>query len=593
MHAVRAGRAGHKTHLLGSKATRPNILLILVDDLGWNDASFNRNEDLDGIRTANIDALARDGVILDRHYVHKVCGPTRSAIQTGRAPIHVNVVNSPSQAVNPSDPIGGFQGIPRNMTCVAEVLRGVGYKTHMVGKWDVGMATPDHLPAARGYDTSLIYFNHDNDCWTNEVPTYAPDCSASSLKDLWEHDSSIPLPGRPAKWAMNGKGCTAGHQHAQQHGSCVFEDTIFEERVTSLIDNHDASSPFFVFWATRTVHGHYQPPVTELSRINLVGTGNRLASYYKSRRGYNGMITWLDGAVGRVVDLLRDKGLYDDTLIVFTSDNGAENFGDNRPLRGLKRSNWEGGIRARAFVSGGFVPQKARGSVRSGLAAVWDWYGTFAALAKADPTDHRAAEVGLPEVDSKDLWPFIIGDARKSPRTEIYIGSTVGGYASLNSGATTVGGMLLDGGDTLYKLVLGEGPRFSLECAAWYGPGSDYTELSPDDACEVTQVCGHSPENGCLFEVYADPEERKNLASQEPELFQQMLDDIETANRTVYSPDRGDFHFTKACRVGVERYGGFFGPFVDVAPQNLRERLAAINVAPFKANASVLKIGLK
>ena len=91
------------------------------------------------------------------------CSPSRSSYQSGRLPIHVNVVNLDMSFANASDPVSGFAGVPRNMTGIAAKLKSAGYATHMVGKWDAGMATPDHTPKGRGYDSSLIYFHHAND----------------------------------------------------------------------------------------------------------------------------------------------------------------------------------------------------------------------------------------------------------------------------------------------------------------------------------------------------------------------------------------------------------------------------------------------
>jgi hypothetical protein len=90
------------------------------------------------------------------------CSPTRCALQSGRLPTHVNVVNADMAIYNPKDPISGFAGIPRNMTGMAEHMKAGGYATHQTGKWDAGMATPDHTPQGRGYDTSLGYFHHAN-----------------------------------------------------------------------------------------------------------------------------------------------------------------------------------------------------------------------------------------------------------------------------------------------------------------------------------------------------------------------------------------------------------------------------------------------
>ena len=118
--------------------------------------------------TPNIDKLYEEGIELDRHYTYKICSPSRSSLQSGRHPDHVNPLNTGVIVNNPDDPISGFQGIPRNMTGIAEKLKGQGYKTHMVGKWDAGMATPDHTPMGRGYDSFYGYFQHANGYWNKE-----------------------------------------------------------------------------------------------------------------------------------------------------------------------------------------------------------------------------------------------------------------------------------------------------------------------------------------------------------------------------------------------------------------------------------------
>lgn len=126
-------------HTLGA-APKPHIVYILIDDWGWSNWGTHRvNDSLPEIQTPNLDALAADGVLLDRFYTHKFCGPSRAALQSGRLPIHVTVVDSNLADTNPRDPVGGFQGIPRNMTGIANVLGRAGYATHMAG---VGVAVP-------------------------------------------------------------------------------------------------------------------------------------------------------------------------------------------------------------------------------------------------------------------------------------------------------------------------------------------------------------------------------------------------------------------------------------------------------------------
>jgi arylsulfatase B len=115
-------------------APRPHIVYALIDDFGWANAGWHRASPDPETVTPNLDALVAEGVELNRFYGHKFCGPSRAALQSGRLPIHVTVLDNPLPSVNPKDPVGGFQGIPRNMTGIATKLKGAGYATHFAGK---------------------------------------------------------------------------------------------------------------------------------------------------------------------------------------------------------------------------------------------------------------------------------------------------------------------------------------------------------------------------------------------------------------------------------------------------------------------------
>ena len=581
---------------------KPHVLFILVDDLGHAELGYNRQQKTDEVQTPHIDDLVSEGVRLDRHYVHKFCSPTRCAIQSGRAPIHVNVINAPPEVHNPADPVGGYQGIARNMTGIAAVMRGAGYKTHFAGKWDAGMATPDHTPAGRGYDSSLSYFHHSNDYWTLEGVGDCPKNSSSSssigggegrmmapegdeelaadivaagggggggvgggsvtMKDLWNYKSNhnpvIPYPGRPARHFVNDARCTVASQAGNY--TCVWEDDLFEQRVTETIKAHDVDTPLFLFWATHTVHGPLQPKDADLARFEKVITDSA------GRAKYHSMVGAIDSAIGRVVALLKQRGMYNDTLIAFASDNGGPlPSANNFPLKGGKFSNWEGGIRVAAFASGGLLPPAVRGTASAGLMAGWDWYRTFASLAGADATDHRAAAAGLPPVDSLDMWPMLSGANATSPRAQLEIGSNTGGEHGRTSGNTTVGGVLVPP----YKIVLGDGPpgtpgmdNGTIDMATWTGPQSPNNSQVPAPAT-FTQTCGRTPETGCLYDVYADPNEHVNLAQAKPDVFAALLAKVDELQAGVYSPYRGSNKNEDACAFCLASYDGFWGPFID------------------------------
>jgi arylsulfatase A-like enzyme len=171
--------------------SQPHLFLVLADDYGWANAGWHRPANYSEVQTPNLDALVRSGIELERHYAFKYCSPSRSALQSGRNPTHVNVNNYLPIMHNAADPVSGFSAIPRNMTGIASLLQRAGYTTLMAGKWDAGMATPDHTPKGRGYDHSLVYFNHQNDYWTRRG---GASCPSNTTGHTWHAYS------KPKEW---------------------------------------------------------------------------------------------------------------------------------------------------------------------------------------------------------------------------------------------------------------------------------------------------------------------------------------------------------------------------------------------------------
>ncbi|GAB5355832.1 hypothetical protein AAMO2058_000238900 [Amorphochlora amoebiformis] len=408
---------------------KPHIMFVLLDDYGWANAGWHRPEGFDEVQTPNLDSLVSEGIELDRHYVYKYCSPTRSAIQSGRNPIHVNVVNEEPTRYNPNDPVSGFAAIPRNMTGIAAKMAAGGYSTHMFGKWDAGMATPDHTPKGRGYQSSMIYFHHANNYWDQTVGM----CNQSRIVDLW-HSSQEGFEGPAVGFnttcanpnTITGDGCKEGP--LGDHWYHGYEDAIMEEQILSLVESHNTSVPLFLFWAPHMVHTPLQVPESFMSKFDFIKEkGNDLQR--QERQTYAAMVNFIDEAIGNVTTMLKVKGMWEDTLMVFTADNGGPVYysGDgganNYPLRGGKMGNFEGGIRANAFVSGGYLPEKAQGTKYEGFVTGWDWYATFSELAGVDPMDARAAAAGLPPIDSLSMVDVLMGRNYTSPREEIPIGT--------------------------------------------------------------------------------------------------------------------------------------------------------------------------
>lgn len=544
----------------------PHIIHILADDLGWAELGYHRAAGDKDAQTPIIDALIKGGIELDRFYVFQYCSPSRSAIQTGRNPVHVNVQNVPPEQSNPKDLDGGWQGIPVNMTGIATHLRRAGYRTHMVGKWDVGMATMEHHPRARGYESWLGYWHHANDYWQHTVDS----CALKTVKDLWRYDSQHDGPA----WDLaNGEQCSQNNQNPEGE-TCVYEEKVLTDRVKEIIRDHNASEPLFLFWSMHLVHYPLQVPDKYLQRFSFIQN--------TQRRHLHAMVNYMDEELGEVIALLKERGIWDNAVVVFHSDNGGEIIfdaqcgGNNWPLRGGKFSNFEGGIRVNAFVTGGMVPEARRGAKLDGYATGWDWYATYAALAGVDPTDHKAAAAGLPAHDSINLWPWLSGAQQASPRTEVVVGETTS-LTPNGDGQTVIGGVI----SGRYKLLVGPDARkwntnlmtYRVSQDVQTGPNWPNRTISLRPML-FTRHCGRTPDVGCLFDIFEDPYESSSIAEKNLTLFNELLARVDELQKTVYSPNRGLAN-KGACKKAESSYKGYWGPWVgvDTVPQLVEQLL--------------------
>ncbi len=498
------------------------------------------------------------GLELDRFYAHKFCGPSRAALQSGRFPIHVTVLDNGLSSVNPADPVGGFQGIPRNMTGIATKLTGAGYSTHFAGKWHAGLATPDHTPAGRGYNTSLGYLGAANDYWTSEGLGTKCDGGAQPVTDLWQSTGGRagdgPAFGRNNSWA-----CSQDNQAA----GCVYEDAFLTQFVVDTINAHDPSRPFFFVWAPHSVHEPYEVPEAYLAKFSNITL--------ELRQYYSAMVNFLDDQVGTVVAALKAAGLWDTMLFVASSDNGgplangdssfpADRNGagaSNFPLRGGKIGNMEGGIRVNSFVTGGALPPAQRGSKTEAFISIADWYSTFCGLAGVDPTDDHAKAAGLPAIDSVDQWPVISGATNASQRDELWIGST---DDSDRAGNTLVQGLITTANG--HKFLIG-----SIDPAFFQGPVFPNNSASaqtrqPHLDCGDPDGSGKAYGPGCLFDILADPFETTDLAASKPDIVKTMRARIKVLQDGVYNPDRGSNDPSFCKKVFGPEYRGFIGPFL-------------------------------
>lgn len=530
---------------LASVKQAPNVVFIMMDDVGWGNVGYNRNPQTAEVWTPNIDRLATvEGLRLNRHYVFYSCTPTRTSTLSGRLPVHVST--------NLSDPEFPNTGIPKKMTAMAEKFKEstLGkYATHMVGKWDAGMATPEHTPKGRGFDSSLIYWGHMNDYWSQQAMSDPRSDSCLSdypgLIDLWQD-------GKPAS-SLNGT---------------QYEDLMLAERVSELLDEEaerakkDKDNRFFLYYAPHIAHFPLQIPrekmkndfpddeylCTSLKKVTYDVYGDGKMARPKCRSLYHSMVTLLDEILGDTVAHLKRNKLWDNTLIVVSSDNGGSlpivlSASNNHPLKGGKYSPWEGGTRAVAFVTGGYLPAERRGSVVEGIMHISDWYATFAGLIGVDAHDSKAAKYKLPPVDSLDVWPMISGDS-ESPHKSIIIDR-----------ATMV--------QDRWKLLVGE----DIKMSGWTGPVYPNASSARHPMQLITQNC----KAGCLYDLHNDPTEHLDRSKVYPQVLQEMVAELNSAKASFYeNSDVG----VDACPPTVPRkecmcwmahnyYHGYYGPFQD------------------------------
>lgn len=305
--------AGSRADLLGQPQgdektdSKPNILLILTDDQGYHDVSYYGTED---IQTPNIDQLVTSGMRLDNFYTNSpVCSPTRAAIMTGRYPDYVGV---PGLIRTRIDDSWGY--LDPGATLLPEVLQEHGYHTGLIGKWNLGLESPNR-PNERGFD-----FFHG---WLDDM-----------VEDFWEH----------RRVGINYMRLNGQEINPEGH----ITNLLTEWSVDYIRDRAQYNQPFFLFLAHLAPHFPVQPPEEWLEKIK-----RREPGIPAKRAELVAFIEHLDDGIGKVIQSLKDMGAYENTIIVFTSDNGGRlaDEANNGPFRGGKQSVYEGGIRVPAGVT--------------------------------------------------------------------------------------------------------------------------------------------------------------------------------------------------------------------------------------------------
>jgi arylsulfatase A-like enzyme len=357
--------------------TKPNIIVIFCDDLGWGDLGCFGNP---VIRTPNIDRMASEGQKWTQFYVAApVCTPSRAALMTGRYPIR-NGMTSAKRAVLFPDSGGG---LPPEEITLAEMLKDAGYATGIVGKWHLGHL-PEYLPTAQGFD-SYFGIPYSNDMDKTGGPGYMAEVRKdTSYYPQFEH-YNVPLM----------RNTEIIERPADQN---TLTKRYTEEAIRFIEDN--ANQPFFLYLP------HSMPHIPLFASANFRG---------RSPRGlYGDVVEELDESVGAILDTLSDLKLDSKTLVVFSSDNGPwlsfeTHGGSAGPLRAGKGTTFEGGMRVPTIF---WWPGKIPPSTKQDLGSTLDFMATFCAIAGGELPENR-------KLDSYDLSDVLFRDL-ESPRQEMF-----------------------------------------------------------------------------------------------------------------------------------------------------------------------------
>jgi arylsulfatase A-like enzyme len=346
-------------------ADRPNVVLIITDDVGYGDIGSYGAPD---IRTPNIDSLAKNGTRLTDFYAAPNCSPTRAALISGRYQQRYRI-EAPLGASNGP---AGEQGLPATGRSLPQLLKNNGYRTGLVGKWHLGYKK-EFSPGAHGFDyffglkSGLIdYYQHTD---------------STGQHDLWENDQPAHVKG--------------------------YSTDLFTERSVKFIEEN-AGQPFFLEVAFNAAHWPFQVPDHPSFAPNNGRFVQPQEDPTNTRRDYAAIVERADRGVGEILAALERRGLTRNTLVIYTQDNGGEWLSRNAPLFHRKNTVWEGGIRVPAiFKWPGRIPA---GRTSSQVGSVMDFAATILALTNSPvPPDAR--------LEGMNLLPLLQPGAAAAERT--------------------------------------------------------------------------------------------------------------------------------------------------------------------------------
>lgn len=370
---------------------------------------------------------------------------------------------------------------------LTDKLKQAGYVSHWYGKGHTGYKSMNHLPSRHGFNGGVVFFL----------------AGSGSYIDMPHWGGEMPLPA-----------------------NSTYSTDLFGSLAVRAVREHDPTVPFFLYLPFQSVHTPYDlPPDT-------AGCMSRIAC----------MLRDTDRWIGELVLALKDKGMYEKTLIVYSADNGGVTDGNNFPLRGEKHTNWQGAFQAAAFVGGGFLPESLRGKTNNGLFHVVDWYPTLCHLAGVDGSDDPAVpplpvdpskpdqdiyqgRLSFPPVDGRDIWQELTFTENVSKRASLWLSAEV-----LRRGR--------------YKLVVAKpdpqlvGDKWVKdEHDGWRAANGSWVEARPSER----RCLDRHRFRPCLFDLSADPREQHDLSASMRGLVREMWAELNESNLGRYesrSPER-------------------------------------------------------
>jgi arylsulfatase A len=387
---------------------QPNIIFILVDDLGYGElGSYGQSK----IKTPQLDKLAKEGMKFTQFYAGStVCAPSRAALITGR--------HTGKNQIRGNFELGGFADdqefgqlpLKPNTKTLGTMLQNAGYRTALIGKWGLGGPGSYGIPTKQGFDYFYGYL--DQKQAHNHTPTH-----------LWFNEDSTPLNNEylythqdlKPNFDPNNKDSfdyLKREDFAQDH---------LTAKALSYVEKHK-NEPFFLYLSYSGPHASLQAPESEIEKYDFpndiaqIPTEGDYIPAYKPRATRAAMVSYLDKHIGQLVDKLKDLNIDENTLVIFTSDNGPsfeggadlEFFDANGPLRGYKRDLYEGGIRMPMIA---WWPGKIRANTTNDhIGAFWDMMPTFA----------EVANVEAPTTDGISLLPSLIKENQQEQHKHLY-----------------------------------------------------------------------------------------------------------------------------------------------------------------------------